>query len=240
MRKPNLGLSRILAACNKRGIRPSLAFAFALPCSMTASANTEIFNTAGTFDWLCPPGVTSIAVEVWGGGGAGGGAFIDGGSANAGGGGGGGGAYARLDSVPVTPGNTYTITIPAAAASPVSGFLHNARYDGAAVSFTGDGDVTITANGGQGGQCTIVTGGSAISGQQGAGGATTGTYDAEWAGGNATYWGAGNGGGGGGGAGDLGDGGSPTAANGSSGAGGLGSDADHTGGKGGKCLVSSQ
>jgi hypothetical protein len=38
-----------------------------------ASAATETFNTAGTFNWVCPGGVTSVQVECWGGGGAGGG-----------------------------------------------------------------------------------------------------------------------------------------------------------------------
>lgn len=29
------------------------------------------FSTAGTFNWTCPNGVTSVDVEVWGGGGGG-------------------------------------------------------------------------------------------------------------------------------------------------------------------------
>lgn len=50
-----------------------LAVGWILPTSLQAF--TEIYNTEGTFDWVCPPGVTSITVECWGGGGAGGSAF---------------------------------------------------------------------------------------------------------------------------------------------------------------------
>jgi autotransporter-associated beta strand protein len=197
---------------------------------------SQVYNTITNFNWVCPAGVTNLQVECWGGGGGGGSSLVDtnaGGSANAGGGGGGGGAYAKLNNVPVTPGNSYNITIPAAATPAATGFSNNQRYNGSAVSFTGDGAVTVSANGGQGGQCIIVTDATATSGQAGAGGTAGTGYDVVWAGGDATYWSAGNGGGGGGGAGDLAAGGSPLAANGSFGAGGTGSDPNHKGGDGG-------
>ncbi len=201
-----------------------------------ASAVTEKFTTAGTVNWICPTGVTTVQVECWGGGGAGGSATkATGATGNAGGGGGGGGAYAKLITVPVTAGNTYTVTIPAAAVSPAANtFVDNQDApDGAAVSFTGDSAVTVTANGGKGGGCRVVTGATAASGTAGVGGAVSAGVDAGFKGGNAVFWSSGNGGGGGGGAGDLGAGGNSSAANATFGAGGTGSDADHTGGNGG-------
>ena len=65
----------------------------------------------------------------------------------AGSGGGAAGAYARVMNVPVTSGSNYHLTIPAAATcSP--GFTDGQRFNGAAVTFTGDGGVTVTASGG--------------------------------------------------------------------------------------------
>lgn len=202
-----------------------------LPSNLLAVTLT--YSTAGTFTWTNTVGVTNLQVECWGGGGAGGGSFVNGGSAQAGGGGGGGGAYAKLINVPVSSNSVYTITIPAAAACPASGFANLQRYSGSSVTFTGDVGVIVAANGGQGGQCAIVTGATAFSGAIGTGGAAGSGLDAAWKGGDSVFWSSGNGGGGGGGAGDLGAGGSPSAANGTQGAGGSGSDANHTGGVGG-------
>ena len=121
----------------------------------SAYSATDTYNTAGTFNWLCPAGVTTIQVECWGGGGAGGGAFRTG-TANAGGGGGGGGALAKRTAVPVTPGITYVVTIPAAATCPAS-FTNDARFNGSSVTFTGDGGTAVTAAGGAGGQSKVAT-----------------------------------------------------------------------------------
>lgn len=191
-------------------------------------AVSEKFTVSGTF--TPPAGVTSVTVECWGGGGAGGGAEkVSGG--NVGGGGGGGGAYAKRLSVPVTPGIQYTVTIPPVAVCPATGFVDGQRFGGAAVSFTGDGGVTVSANGGEGGECRVSTG-TANSGASGAGGVISGLYDVEWPGGNGqNNTTAGNGGSGGGGASDLAAG--KNATNQST---GLietpGSDADHKGGRG--------
>lgn len=193
-----------------------------------AWAVSEKFTVSGTF--TPPAGVTSITVECWGGGGAGGGAEkVSGG--NVGGGGGGGGAYAKRLNVPVTPGTLYTVTIPPVAVCPATGFVDGQRFDGAAVSFAGDGGVTVTANGGEGGACRVSTG-TANSGASGAGGVISGLYEVEWPGGNGqNNTTAGNGGSGGGGASDLAAG--KNATNQST---GLietaGSDADHKGGRG--------
>ncbi len=57
--------------------------------------------------WLCPTGVTSIAVECWGGGGSGGGATGN----PAAGGGGAGGSYVKQNNYTVVPGTYYNFNI---------------------------------------------------------------------------------------------------------------------------------
>ena len=130
----------------------ALTFSLAAPSAYSATAT---FNTAGTVNWTCPAGVTSIQVECWGGGGAGGAGKKDantGGNTAQNGGGGGGGAYARRVSVPVTPSQNYTITIPAAAVSGTNGTTTSGAgaVNGGAVTFVGNSSVTTTAAGGTG------------------------------------------------------------------------------------------
>ncbi len=76
-------------------------------CAATVALRPAVDTGGGTFNapgrWLCPAGVTSIEVEVWGSGGGGGG---NPGVTSQGGGGGGGGAYSKK-TVTVTPGTTY-------------------------------------------------------------------------------------------------------------------------------------
>ena len=189
-----------------------------LPSSLHAVS--QKFTSSGTF--TPPAGVTSVTVECWGGGGAGGSAQTTTSVITAGGGAG-GGAYAKKVNIPVTPGTPYTVTIPAAAASPASGFATGDRVNGATVTFTGDGDVSVTANGGQGGACAVEIAGS--SSRLGTGGTAGSGLDAAWAGGNGQSTTAG--GVGGSAASDL--------SNGSQGstATKIGSDADHNGGGGG-------
>lgn len=144
--KSKLNFRRLLQLC-------TVTLAFNAPSSYGV---TDTFNTAGTFNWVCPGGVTSIQVEAWGGGGAGGaGTKVTdtGTNTSQNGGGGGGGAYARRAAVPVTPGQTYTITIPAAAISvAATDTTSNTRgQTGGTVTFVGNSGVTVTAAGGQGG-----------------------------------------------------------------------------------------
>lgn len=115
--------------------------------SLSTSVYPEIFDSSTT--WTCPPGVFTVNVAVYGGGG--GGSHT---GALSGGGGGGGGAYAER-SIPVTPGNVYTITVGAAGAF---------EGTGGDSQFVGDGGVTVLAKGGTGasGQ-TQGTGGQASS-----------------------------------------------------------------------------
>ena len=68
------------------------------------SQTTEIFTTPGSFQWTCPPTVTSVTVQVWGGGGKGSTKTI--GSSTLKGGGGGGGAFASA-TLAVVPGQNY-------------------------------------------------------------------------------------------------------------------------------------
>lgn len=217
-------------------LRRPTAAAFALSLlalsADEAGAVTIKFNASGTF--TPPAGVTSVTVECWGGGGAGGGATKSG-TGNAAGGGGGGGAYAKLVNVPVTPGVNYTVTIPAGATCPSSGFTDGQTFDGANVTFTGDNGITITANGGQGGACVVNTTATALSGNGGAGGAASTEPDVvSYKGGNGwKHTSAGNAGAGGSAASDLGAG--VNAASQSTGQNlidKVGSDADHNGGRG--------
>ena len=207
--------------------RSSFAAAVALAaCILTArpaNAATEKFTASGTF--TPPAGITTVTVECWGGGGAGGGAQKT--TANSGGGGGGGGAYAKKLIVPVTPGTPYTVTIPAAATCPGSGWANGQTYDGAAVTFTGDSAVSVTANGGTGGASAIDG-----TGLGGAGGAAGVGYDAAFKGGDGKNNTSSNGGPAGGGASDLGAGNNATANSSTAGAAKAGSDADHNGGAG--------
>lgn len=151
----------------------SLSIGFLFISSNLFSQTSDVFNASGS--WVCPAGVFSIKVESWGGGGAGGG--VSGSNAKSGGGGG-GGAYTIVNSVAVSPGTTYNITV-------------------------GLGNTGSTGNGADGGNTffnastALANGGSGGGANDGAGGAGgTGTFK----GGNG-YNGSGSNPGGGGGSG---------------------------------------
>jgi len=193
-----------------------------------ASGATQKFTSSGTF--TPPPGITSVTVECWGGGGAGGSANRT--SSTTGGGGGGGGAYSKKLIVPVTPGTPYVVTIPNAVAAPTTGFAAGDRVNGSNITFTGDGGISVTANGGQGGGCGV--NGTGTFGTGGAAGTVgEGLLDVAFAGGNGSTNSSGNAGAGGSGASDLGAGNNATAGTSTPGATKTGSDADHNGGTGG-------
>lgn len=160
---------------------------------------SQVFNATGS--WVAPAGVTSVKAECWGGGGAGGSARA---VSGAGAGGGAGGTYAVTNAYPVTPGNTYTVTVGAAGVASTGTFT-----DGTASGSGGDSwfDNSSTGPKGQGG-----TGGinKAVAGNgAGATGSTASSNgDTKNAGGNgAAGVGTTIGGGGGGGAGSGGAGG---------------------------------
>ncbi len=125
---------------------------------LTGSGSIQ-FDTSSS--WVCPEGVYVIHVDMWGGGGGGGGS---GGLSNFGSAAGGGGAYAGNPLVPVTPGNTYTITVGAAGAAGSGG----AGGGGGTSTFVGDSSTTVQAVGGGGGSGTTA-------GTGGAAGSSTGT-----------------------------------------------------------------
>jgi hypothetical protein len=169
-----------------------------------AGAVNNVFtnDTPGsTIHWLCPPGVTSIQVECWGGGGAGGGGLKTGTTttANAGGGGGAGGAYARKTNVPVTPGNSYPLTVGALAVAAGTVIDGVREPGGATTTFIADSAVTVTAVGGQGGVSVV---GATVAGAGGTGTTSGCLGDVVFAGGNGAQGAGSSSGGGGGGAGD--------------------------------------
>jgi hypothetical protein len=180
-----------------------------------AAIGNATFNTAGTFSWVCPPGVTTVYVTAYGGAGAGGdhsGAIE--------GGGGGGGAFAARTAVPVTPGTTYTVVVGAHGTHAIPGSA------GSASTFTGDSGVQVVAAGGNGGANTAGGAGGAAASSTG----DSGLVQSGGAGGN----GGGAFGGGGGASGNNAATGNSGAAGLSGGAGGAGANGGGSGGHGGQ------
>lgn len=144
----------------------------------TSGQTVQTVTASGT--WTVPANVTSIKVEAWGGGGGGGVAFFGSG------GGGGGGAYKTLPSIPVTPGQTFSIVI---------GQGGGSGTDGGQTTFSGNG-FSVVAKGGQAGHWDIINiwgnGGAGAEGDRNGG--NGGSGDSQGAGGGG---GAGNNGHGG-------------------------------------------
>ena len=206
---------------------------FSLPTHLLATTVRTNWAAAGTYTWTCPAGVTSVQVEVWGGGGQGGNVHVarSSGSYTASAGGGGGGAYAKKSAMPVTAGNSYTITIPAAA-NDTTDIANGNHHDGAGVGFTNlvtdsGGQISVFAGGGTGGTNYNGNVGGSITGG-GAGSSTTSGADASQNGGNGATA-VSSGGGGGGGAGDNGAGATATTGTGAAGGSGI----NQSGGGGG-------
>lgn len=178
--------------------KPAINLAFDLleQRMLLTTTYTYIFDTAGTFSWTAPTGVTTVSAKVWGGGGGGGGGN---------GGGGGGGGYSG-GTVNVTPGNSYTVIVGVGGAAPT---LFSDGGDGGDSSFQG-----IVGGGGHGGIRGNLTNVGGAGGSGGTGDHAGGT-GGDGASGTRTP-GNGNGGGGGGGAGGT------TAAGGNGGNGSLG------------------
>lgn len=106
--------------------------------STTGNATVEVFESSTT--WTAPPGTNAVFVTAIGYGGNGGSY-----SSNAGGGGG-AGAYASRILVDVTPGNTYTITIPEIGSGSPTTFVGDTR----AVSCNGGANGSDGSGGGPG------------------------------------------------------------------------------------------
>lgn len=150
--------------------------------SFTAGGVT--YSVPGTYQWLCPAGVTSITVQCWGAGGGGANGFF--------GPGGGGGEYAEEITVGVTPGKLYTLVVGAGGSGGGGAFNPGAGSDGGSSSFSGD-SLTVIAHGGSGAPKNSSTG----FGKGGSGSKNTTHHS----GGNGSDWNNGNGGNGGGGSG---------------------------------------
>jgi uncharacterized repeat protein (TIGR01451 family) len=171
---------------------------------------TETFNTAGTYTFTVPFGVTSITVQAWGGGG---GARGDGSSSRSGGG---GGAFAS-STLSVTAAQTYTVVVGAGGVATAN--------PGQAGQNSVFGNNLVVANGGTGGGSSGGNGGTVANstgtirfaggsgGDQGgtsllgAGGGGGGSALSTGSGGNGANGGLTTGGNGGSGAGNGGDGG---------------------------------
>lgn len=130
-------------------IHVTFAGTSSLSATVLHPTGSHTYSTAGTYQWTCPPGVYSIKVECFGGGGGGGGGSN---FASTGGGGGGGGAYASILTVPVTPGNTYTVVVGAGGAGAAQQNPPLQGASGTSSTFTGDSGVQVIAVGGTGGK----------------------------------------------------------------------------------------
>ncbi|MFA9197164.1 MAG: polysaccharide lyase family 8 super-sandwich domain-containing protein [Aliarcobacter sp.] len=150
--------------------------------TLRIQVGSSLSNLSSTFGasttWVCPANVTAVQVEAWGAGGAGGSGSKPV-SGNAFGGGGAGGAYAKKNTVPVTPGSSYTITVGAGGVSVLSPSLTTIpggdTWFGSATS--------CLAKGGAGGQ-SVISSGSGIVGSGGAGSSAGSLGDVVYAGGS--------------------------------------------------------
>jgi trimeric autotransporter adhesin len=144
----NLFMKTLLQHCKRSVLVLSLLFAAMLFAKQSLAQGSQTFNTAGTFTFTVPAGVTSITVSTWGGGGAGGG--VTGGNPRAGGGGE-GGSFVR-GTIAVTPGTPFTVVV-------------------------GSGGTASTGNGTSGGSSTFGSGlFTAIGGAGGVAGITGSTF----------------------------------------------------------------
>jgi hypothetical protein len=135
---------------------------------------TQTFTESGT--WTCPTGVTSIQVECWGSGARG-----DNCSSTYSGAGNGGGGYSKVNSMPVTVGTQYTVTVGTANGSTntsvTSGAvsciaLYSNSHSGAG---TGTGDTVVGGGNGANKYNTYVSSGGGGCGNGSAGNASFNT-----------------------------------------------------------------
>lgn len=173
-------------------------------------ASPAVYTQTAT--WYCPSGTTAVQAECRGGGGSGGN-----GSALFHGGGGAGGGYAKKNSVAVTAGTAYTVTVG-------TGGSGGEGNNGGDSWFSTSGTV-IAKGGGAGFNATAIAEGAAGGDQAGDIG------DVTFNGGGGAAGSGSSGGGGGGGAGD--------AANGTAGSGGTGGAGGSAGGGAGSNGVAS-
>ena len=158
-------------------------------------AGQQAYTTAGTYEWVCPAGVTSVSVVCVGGGGGGGAQN----PIHAGGGGG----LSYVNNISVIPGTSYTVTVGEGGSYGSSGNGANSSFSNLCVAGGGrsgdsgssSGGSPIIGTGGFGG-----SGGRGGTGSQGAGGGGAAGYSGNGGNGsigaNAATAGSGGGGGG--------------------------------------------
>ena len=117
-----------------------------LPAVVSLIAGFSISHT-GLFSWTAPAGVTSVLLIGFGGGGSGGGGSSALTNSGAGGGGGQGGIQSSIYTA-VTPGVTYTITVPSVA---FGGASDGNGTAGGTVSFVGTDGIQVYFAGGAAG-----------------------------------------------------------------------------------------
>jgi hypothetical protein len=146
-------------------IGPQGAIGPAGPAGPGGLSGLQLFATSGTTQFVAPPNVTNMIVEVIGGGGGGGGVAVAAPGVAAGGGGG-GGAYTKAF-VSVTPGATYNINVGIGGAGGTA-FESPNGVSGSISSLTdGNGNTLAFANGG-------ILGAGGQAGTGGAGGSNAG------------------------------------------------------------------
>ncbi len=131
----------------------------------------KIFDIAGSYQWMVPPGVTSICVEIWGGGGNGG----RGGTSNCWPGGGGGGGGYGYQCFSVVPGTIYNLIVGGSAAQSSFSTLISANG-----GTNGGNGATTVGGAGTGGSSNAVIN---FTGKNGAAGSTVSTTNYGGAGG---------------------------------------------------------
>jgi uncharacterized repeat protein (TIGR02543 family) len=144
-------------------------------------AGSQTFSAVGSVNWTAPANVFSVQVQAWGAGGAGGGGTSSASKDNRSeGGGGGGGAYAS-NTIPIVPGNTYSVVVGAGAVSTGNTYTTagNSSFAGTSVVAAGGGNgqgfitgSTQSGTGGTGGQASASVGAVKFSGGAGENGIT--------------------------------------------------------------------
>ncbi len=84
-----------------------------MPQDLWAQAGSKTFSftsTGAEQSFTVPQGVTSITIQAWGGGGGGGGVASNSSNSRGGGGGGAGGSYVQ-GTIPVVPGEQYSVIV---------------------------------------------------------------------------------------------------------------------------------
>ncbi len=134
--------------------------------STMAYGQSQIYSTPGSYNWVVPPCVTQVTVQVWGGGGGGGAVWsrfsptdnssFSAEACTAAGGGGGGGFASRTYTV--VPGDNYTIVVGAGGLGGIVNASGNNRANAGSVggnsTFSGPATVApgiLSGNGGAGG-----------------------------------------------------------------------------------------